>query len=74
MDFTRNLVNELDKAQSEEVEQDQLIRGQERMRRLGVWDVSAKELNEELMKAIEEKFGIDSGQYRRLAKFHGASK
>lgn len=71
MDYSRNLIAELDENKLKEIEQNKLIRGQERMKRLGVWMVSAKELNKQMMKTVEDKFGIDSLQYQRLIKFHG---
>lgn len=71
MDFGRNLIAELDENKSKEIEQNELIRGQERMKRLGVWMVSAKELNKQMMKTVEDRFGINSLQHQKLIKFHG---
>lgn len=47
MDFDRNLVHELQKEKSAEVEQAELERGRKRMRKLGILEKTTEELREE---------------------------
>ena len=54
MDYTRNPIHELDDKKTKEIERSQLVKAQERAKRLGVWMKTAKELNAELAKRMAE--------------------